>query len=190
MHYVGPKGFWARGSKKYCHLSTGHITAAFNTAPPETMIILYSGSENTFISAASRSASLLILQQGFAMGWGRILPTQMTVASWQLRPKLHWLLLEPTVQFSLLAFSFLSAAQLSFLNKATTIRCRRKYWTREEWTKCTFQSIVNMKMALPGNWSARATGHKELYCPRLHVCLKSFHQRLEVKGQYSCLSNS
>lgn len=38
------------------------------------------------------------------------------------------------------------------------------------------------EMALPGNWSEGASGRKELYCPRLHVRLKSFHQRLEVKG--------
>lgn len=34
----------------------------------------------------------------------------MTVASWQLRQELHWLVLEQTAQFSLLAFSFLSVA--------------------------------------------------------------------------------
>lgn len=34
----------------------------------------------------------------------------MTIASWQLRQELHWLVLEQTAQFSLLAFSFLSVA--------------------------------------------------------------------------------
>lgn len=109
------------------HLSTACITAAFRAAPPETIITLCRGSENTFISAASRSAFLLILQQGFAVGWGRLLPTQMTVASWKLRPELHWLFLEPTAQISLLPFSILSTAQLLLLNRVTTICCRRKY---------------------------------------------------------------
>lgn len=41
----------------------------------------------------------------------------MTVASWQLRQELHWLVLEQIVQFSLVAFSFLSAAYFwSLLN--------------------------------------------------------------------------
>lgn len=41
----------------------------------------------------------------------------MTVASWQLRQELHWLVLEQIAQFSLLAFSFLSAAYFwSLLN--------------------------------------------------------------------------
>lgn len=41
----------------------------------------------------------------------------MTVTSWQLRRELHWLVLEPTAQLSLLAFSFLSVAHCwSLLN--------------------------------------------------------------------------
>lgn len=33
IHCVGVKGFWVEETR--CHLSTAHITAAFNTAPPE-----------------------------------------------------------------------------------------------------------------------------------------------------------
>lgn len=63
-----------------------------------------------------------------------------------------------------------NAAQVSLLTRATTICCRRKYWTQEEeWKKCTFQPTATVKMKLPGNWSEWVSGHKELYCPRLHV---------------------
>lgn len=56
------EGFHARGSQaELCHLSTAHITEAFQTAPPETEITLHRGSTNTSVSAASRPVLLLII---------------------------------------------------------------------------------------------------------------------------------
>lgn len=110
-------------------------------------------------------------------GWGDDFQHQ-----WLFRPELHWLFSEPAVQFSLLAFSCV-------LNRASTICCWRKHWT-QEWAKCPAESTGIVKIALPGNWSEWAGGHKELRCPRLRACLKPFHHRLEVKRQHSSLLKS
>lgn len=83
--------------------------------------------------------------------------------------------------------SFPNAAQVSLLTRVTTICCRRKYWTQEEWKKCTFQSIATVKMELPSNWSERVSGHKRAILSQT-PCLKSF-RKLEGQGQYSCFSN-
>lgn len=172
---------WTEGFKRkqraLCRLPTAHITAAFNTAPAEIATALHRGSENTFISIASRSASLLIFQPGFAMEERDDFQHQ-----WLFRPELHRLFLEPAVQFSLLVFSCV-------LNRASTVCCWRKHWT-QEWTKRTAESTGTVKIALPGNWSEWAGGHKELRCPRLRACLKPFHHRLEVKRQHSSLLKS
>lgn len=79
---------WTEGFKRkqraLCRLPTAHITAAFNTAPAEIATALHRGSENTFISIASRSASLLIFQPGFAMEERDDFQHQ-----WLFRPELH-----------------------------------------------------------------------------------------------------
>lgn len=117
MHYVGPKGFWARGNKKYCIIFPQHTSLQPSMLHPQEQWS-HCTEEVRILSFLLLQGQhfLLILQQGFAVGWGRLLPTQMTLASWKLRPELHCLFLEPTAQFSLLPFSILSTAQVLLLN--------------------------------------------------------------------------
>lgn len=166
------EGFHAGGSQaELCHLSTAHITEAFQTAPPRNRGYIAQRKHEYFCFCCFKASTFA---HHWKWWWG-VGKTSSNTNDCCLLAAQTWTALV-VFRANNSVFTVLSlpnAAQVSLLTRATTICCRRKYWTQEEeWKKKkknTFQPTATVKMKLPGNWSEWVSGHKELYCPRLHV---------------------